>query len=96
MKGKGRLKTLSPLLRLTPDVGEEKTRNVFSGIASAYTPEQLSGKLTVLVANLATRTMKFGLSEGMVLAALHADNWAYVGLYVLEPWPGELPGMRVR
>ena len=62
------------LLRLTLDVGEGRTRNVFSGIASAYKPEQLVGKLTVLVANLAPRKMKFGISEGMVLAASHADE----------------------
>ncbi len=84
------------LLRLTLDVGEADTRNVFSGIAANYTPEQLTGKLTVMVANLAPRKMKFGLSEGMVLAASHADEGANPGVYVLEPFPGALPGMRVR
>ncbi|MBO9512924.1 MAG: methionine--tRNA ligase [Variovorax sp.] len=84
------------LLHLTLDVGEGKTRNVFSGIASVYQPEQLVGKLTVMVANLAPRKMKFGLSEGMVLAASHADEKATPGIYVLEPWPGAVPGMRVR
>jgi methionyl-tRNA synthetase len=84
------------LLRLTLDVGEGKTRNVFSGIASAYKPEDLTGKLTVLVANLAPRKMKFGVSEGMVLAASHADEKAEPGIYVLNPWPGAKPGMRVR
>ena len=91
------------LLRLTLDVGEGTdaqgrpiTRNVFSGIASAYKPEQLTGKLTVMVANLAPRKMKFGLSEGMVLAASHADEKAHPGLHVLEPWPGAAPGLRVR
>jgi methionyl-tRNA synthetase len=84
------------LLRLTLDVGEGKTRNVFSGIASAYHPEDLIGKHTVLVANLAPRKMKFGISEGMVLAASHADEKAQPGIYVLEPLPGALPGMRVR
>jgi methionyl-tRNA synthetase len=84
------------LLRLTLDVGEGRTRNVFSGIKSAYQPEQLVGKLTVLVANLAPRKMKFGVSEGMVLAASHADEKANPGLYVLEPWPGAQPGMRIR
>ena len=90
------------LLRLTLDVGEKgddgqpKTRNVFSGIASAYRPEQLVGKLTVMVANLAPRKMKFGLSEGMVLAASHADEKANPGIFVLEPFPGAQPGMRVR
>jgi methionyl-tRNA synthetase len=84
------------LLRLTLDVGEGQTRNVFSGIASAYKPEDLVGKLTVMVANLAPRKMKFGLSEGMVLAAGHADEKAEPGIYILNPWPGAKPGMRVR
>jgi len=84
------------LLRLTLDAGEGRERNVFSGIASAYQPEQLIGKLTVLVANLAPRKMKFGISEGMVLAAGHADEKANPGIHVLEPWPGATPGMRVR
>ncbi|MFT7400745.1 MAG: methionyl-tRNA synthetase [Hydrogenophaga sp.] len=84
------------LLRLTLDVGEGKTRNVFSGIASAYKPEELVGKLTVMVANLAPRKMKFGLSEGMVLAASHGDDKAQPGIHILEPWPGATPGMRVR
>ena len=91
-----RVEGSTKLLRLTLDVGEGRTRNVFSGIASAYAPEQLAGKLTVMVANLAPRKMKFGLSEGMVLAASHADEKATPGLYVLEPWPGAVPGMRVR
>lgn len=84
------------LLRLTLDAGEGRTRNVFSGIASSYKPQDLEGKLTVMVANLAPRKMKFGLSEGMVLAASHADEKAHPGLYVLEPWPGAAPGLRVR
>ncbi|PZQ02035.1 MAG: methionine--tRNA ligase [Variovorax paradoxus] len=84
------------LLRLTLDAGEGRTRNVFSGIASAYQPAQLVGKLTVMVANLAPRKMKFGVSEGMVLAASHADEKAQPGIHVLEPWPGAQPGMRVR
>jgi len=84
------------LLRLTLDVGEGKTRNVFSGIKSAYKPEDLIGKFTVMVANLAPRKMKFGVSEGMVLAASHADEKNNPGLYVLEPWPGATPGLRVR
>jgi methionyl-tRNA synthetase len=84
------------LLRLTLDVGEGRTRNVFSGIASAYQSADLIGKLTVMVANLAPRKMKFGISEGMVLAASHADEKAQPGIYVLEPWPGAQPGMRVR
>ena len=84
------------LLRLTLDVGEGRMRNVFSGIKSAYQPEQLKGKLTVLVANLAPRKMKFGVSEGMVLAASAADEKANPGIYILEPWPGAEPGMRIR
>ena len=90
-----RVEGSTKLLRLTLDVGEGKMRNVFSGIQSAYTPEQLVGKFTVVVANLAPRKMKFGVSEGMVLAASHADE-AEPGLYILEPWAGATPGMRVR
>ena len=84
------------LLRLTLDVGEGRHRNVFSGIKEAYQPEQLIGKLTVVVANLAPRKMKFGVSEGMVLAASHTDEKANPGVYVLEPFPGAQPGMRIR
>ena len=86
------------LLRLTLDLGESdaagqpRTRTVFSGIASAYQPEQLLGQLTVVVANLAPRKMKFGLSEGMVLAASDAQ---LPGIYLLTPWPGAKPGMRL-
>ncbi len=83
------------LLRLTLDAGEGRTRNVFSGIASHYQPADLIGKLTVLVANLAPRKMKFGISEGMVLAASHADEKAQPGIYVLEPVTGAQPGMRI-
>ena len=89
------------LLQLTLDVGEKnqdgsaKTRNVFSGIASCYQPADLVGKLTVLVANLAPRKMKFGISEGMVLAASHADEKAQPGIYILEPVSGAQPGMRI-
>ncbi|MCQ0029281.1 methionine--tRNA ligase [Burkholderia glumae] len=83
------------LLQLTLDVGEEKTRNVFSGIKSAYRPEDLVGKLTVMVANLAPRKMKFGMSEGMVLAASAKDEKSEPGLYILEPHSGAKPGMRV-
>ncbi|HTT09878.1 MAG TPA: methionine--tRNA ligase [Burkholderiaceae bacterium] len=84
------------LLRLTLDAGEGRTRNVLSGIRSAYKPEDLVGKLTVLVANLAPRKMKFGVSEGMVLAASHADEKANPGLYLLDPHPGAVPGLRVK
>lgn len=83
------------LLKLTLDVGEGRHRTVFSGIKSAYSPADLVGKLTVMVANLAPRKMKFGVSEGMVLAASHADDKAQPGIYVLEPGSGALPGMRV-
>jgi methionyl-tRNA synthetase len=83
------------LLRLTLDVGEGRLRNVFSGIASMYKPEDLIGQLTVMVANLAPRKMKFGVSEGMVLAASHGDEKADAGIYVLHPWPGAKPGMRI-
>ncbi len=90
------------LLRLTLDIGERDehgaplTRNVFAGIQSAYAPEQLAGKMTVMVANLAPRKMKFGVSEGMVLAASAADEKAEPGLFILEPHEGAAPGMRVR
>jgi len=84
------------LLRLTLDVGEGRTRNVFSGIKEAYQPEDLIGKHTVMVANLAPRKMKFGVSEGMVLAASHADEKGTPGIYVLEPLAGAQPGMRIR
>ncbi|MEN3278478.1 MAG: methionyl-tRNA synthetase [Massilia sp.] len=86
----------SKLLRLTLDVGEGRHRNVFSGIKSAYQPEDLIGKLTVLVANLAPRKMKFGVSEGMVLCASSADEKTNPGLYLLDPMPGATPGMRIR
>ncbi|GJI90291.1 methionine--tRNA ligase [Rugamonas sp. R1(2021)] len=84
------------LLRLTLDVGEGRLRNVFSGIKSMYQPEDLVGKLTVMVANLAPRKMKFGVSEGMVLAGSAKDEKANPGIYILNPWPGAEPGMRIR
>jgi methionyl-tRNA synthetase len=84
------------LLKLTLDAGEGRHRVVFSGIKSAYAPEALVGRLTVLVANLAPRKMKFGVSEGMVLAASHADEKAQPGIYLLDPDPGSRPGMRVK
>jgi methionyl-tRNA synthetase len=80
------------LLRLTLDIGEEKPRNVFAGIKSAYAPEELIGRLTVMVANLAPRKMKFGLSEGMVLAGSDERG----GPFILAPDEGALPGMRVK
>jgi methionyl-tRNA synthetase len=84
------------LLRLTLDVGESTTRNVFSGIASAYQPADLIGQLTVMVANLAPRKMKFGVSEGMVLAGGHSDEKTQPGIYLLNPTAGAQIGMRVR
>ncbi|UYM17207.1 methionine--tRNA ligase [Endozoicomonas euniceicola] len=79
------------LLRLTLDIGEAETRNIFAGIKSAYAPEALIGKHTVMVANLAPRKMKFGVSEGMVLAAGPGGK----ELWILEPHEGAQPGMRV-
>lgn len=79
------------LLQLTLDIGGE-IRNVFSGIKSAYRPEDLEGRLTVMVANLQPRKMRFGLSEGMVLAAGSGDNG---GIYLLAPDSGAVPGQRV-
>ncbi len=78
------------LLKLTLDLGTEQ-RTVFAGIKSAYDPEKLKGRLTVMVANLAPRKMKFGLSEGMVLAAGDGN-----GLYLLGPDEGAQPGMRIK
>ncbi len=79
------------LLQLTLDLGDEK-KNVFAGIKSAYTPESLEGKLTVMVANLAPRKMRFGISEGMVLAAGPGDD----DLFILHPDDGAKPGMRIK
>jgi methionyl-tRNA synthetase len=78
------------LLKLTVDIGNE-TRTIFAGIKSAYDPAQLEGQLTVVVANLKPRKMRFGTSEGMVLAAGPGGE----DLYVLEPDDGAQPGMRV-
>ncbi|MCX7144833.1 MAG: methionine--tRNA ligase [Sulfuritalea sp.] len=83
------------LIRLTLDIGEGGTRNVFAGIKSAYDPAQLVGRLTVMVANLAPRKMKFGMSEGMVLAASDADGKS-PGLFLLSPDSGAQPGMKVK
>ena len=79
------------LLRLTVDLGGE-TRNIFAGIKSAYSPDQLEGRLTVVVANLAPRKMRFGISEGMVLAAGPGGE----SLWLLSPDPGAEPGMRIK
>jgi methionyl-tRNA synthetase len=91
-----RVEGSTKLLRLAVDLGEGRTRNLFAGIASAYEPAELVGKMTVVVANLAPRKMKFGVSEGMVLAASHADGKSHPGIFILNPWPGAQPGMRVR
>ena len=79
------------LLKLTLDLGGS-TRTVFAGIKSAYDPANLEGKLAVLVANLAPRTMKFGVSEGMVLAASGDE----AGIFLISPDAGAKPGMRVK
>ncbi len=86
------------LLKLTLDVGELGTRQVFAGIKSAYAPEKLVGRLTVMVANLAPRKMKFGLSEGMVLAASYPEGHkgSEPGLFILSPDEGAKPGMKVK
>jgi len=85
------VKGADKLLQLTVDIGDE-TRNVFAGIKSAYKPEDLEGKLTVVVANLKPRKMKFGMSEGMVLAAGPGGE----DLWVLHPDDGAVTGMRVK
>ena len=79
------------LLQLTLDVGDLGTRNVFAGIKSAYEPEQLTNKHVVLVNNLEPRKMKFGLSEGMVLASSN-DN----GIYLISPDKGAEAGMKIK
>ena len=80
------------LLRLSLDIGEAQPRQVFAGIKSAYDPDQLIGRLTLMVANLAPRKMKFGLSEGMVLAASDESG----GPFILSPDAGAQLGMRVK
>ena len=88
------------LIKLVLDIGETengqmKPRQVFAGIKSAYDPATLVGRLTVMVANLAPRKMKFGMSEGMVLAGSD-DTGATPGLFILSPDAGAVPGMRVK
>ncbi|MDB5888834.1 MAG: metG [Rhodocyclales bacterium] len=83
------------LLKLQLDIGEERPRQVFAGIKSAYDPALLVGRLTVMVANLAPRKMKFGMSEGMVLAASD-ESGEVPGLFILSPDSGAQPGMRVK
>ncbi len=79
------------LVKLTLDLGGE-TRTVFAGIKAAYAPEALKGRLTVMVANLAARKMRFGVSEGMILAA-SGDG---PGIFLIAPDEGAQPGMRVK
>ena len=86
------------LLKLTLDIGKEQ-RTVFAGIKSAYDPATLEGRLTVMVANLAPRKMKFGLSQGMVLAASGDQKGAsgdVPGIYLLAPDSGAQAGMKVK
>lgn len=80
------------LLKLTLDLGDDGQRTVFSGIKAAYKPADLEGKLTVMIANLKPRKMRFGMSEGMVLAAGPGGN----DIYLLEPHTGAAPGMRIK
>ncbi len=84
------------LLKLQVDVGPLGMRQIFAGIKSAYDPKTLEGRLTVIVANLAPRKMKFGMSEGMVLAASDPDGGAGKGLFILSPDAGAKPGDRVK
>jgi methionyl-tRNA synthetase len=80
------------LLKLTVDLGELGRRTIFAGIRSAYEPDRLVGRLTVVVANLAPRKMRFGTSEGMVLAAGPGG----ADIFVLSPDAGATPGMKVK
>lgn len=80
------------LLRLQLDIGEARPRQVFAGIRKAYDPAALVGRQVVMVANLAPRKMRFGVSEGMVLAAGNPDG----GLFVVSPDDGALPGATVK
>ena len=83
------------LLKLTLDLGEltgNVQRTVFAGIKSAYSPEEIEGRLTIVVANLAPRKMRFGVSEGMILAAGPGDK----NIFLLQPDSGAIPGMRVK
>ena len=85
------VKDADKLIQLTLDVGELGTRNVFAGIKSSYAPAELNNRLVVLVNNLAPRKMKFGISEGMVLASSNDD-----GIYLISPDEGAKPGMKVK
>jgi methionyl-tRNA synthetase len=96
VEGAGKLLRL--VLDIGPDAqGQSQLRNVFSGIKSAYAPEELEGRLTVMVANLKPRKMKFGVSEGMVLAAGPAPGNTVEGrgIWLMSPDSGAQPGMRI-
>ena len=80
------------LLAIKLDLGDLGTKNVFAGIKSAYEPAELEGKLVVMVYNLAPRKMKFGISEGMILAASDSDG----GIFVLSPDSGAQPGQKIK
>ena len=80
------------LLAIKLDLGDLGIKNVFAGIKSAYEPAQLKGKLVVMVYNLAPRKMKFGISEGMILAASDSDG----GIFVLSPDSGAQPGQKIK
>ncbi|MFL6619246.1 MAG: methionine--tRNA ligase, partial [Povalibacter sp.] len=79
------------LLKLTVDIGDAQ-RTIFAGIRSAYTPEQVVGRLTLVLANLKPRKMRFGMSEGMVLAAGPGGK----DIFLLAPDSGAVPGMKVK
>lgn len=83
------------LIRLELDIGDGRNRQVFAGIKAYYKPEELIGKLIVMIANLAPRKMRFGLSEGMVLAASYQSDKG-AGVYLITPFEGAQPGMRLR
>jgi methionyl-tRNA synthetase len=96
----GHVEGAEKLIRLSLDIGETENgqmrpRQVFAGIKSAYDPAQLIGRMTVMVANLAPRKMRFGLSEGMILAASD-PNGANPGIFLIAPDTGACPGMRVK
>src|SRR5690606_8561802 len=80
------------LLQITVDIGEGEQRNIFAGIKEAYAPETLVGKLVVVVANLAPRKMRFGMSEGMIIAAGPGGK----DIFLLSPDEGAVPGMIVK
>ena len=94
--GADRVEGADKLLKLTLDIGTQ-TRTVFAGIKGSYDPSQLMGRLVVMVANLAPRKMKFGLSQGMVLAASLDDTaGGGPGIFVISPDTGAVPGMKVK